>query len=165
MGDLVAADAAPGDQQIADALGHQRAVGHVPVAAGGRQDQDAVAVDELGKDADGVVEARLLAHVVAGQVVERVDLAGVADAQRHAEVAQLGVLAAGHEAAQRLDRIDRLAPAAHLADGQVVGIGAVDLRHVHQVQVGQVALVGDRAPGAGDGVQVRRDDAGRRAPA
>ena len=154
--DLVAADAAAGDQQIVDALGQQRAVGHVEIAPGGRQDQDAVAVDELGKDADGVVEPRLLAHVRAGEVVERVDLAGVANAQRHAEIAQLGVLAAGHEARQRLDRVDGLAPPSHLADGQVGRVGAVDFRHVHQVEIGQVALVRHRAPGAGDGVQIRR---------
>ena len=64
----------------------------------------------------------------AGEVVERVDLAGVAHAQRHAEVAQLGVLAARHEPLQRLDREHRLAAALDLARGQVVGIGAVEVR-------------------------------------
>ena len=53
---VVAADAASGDQQVADALGHQRPIGHVPVAAGRRQNQDAVAIDELGKDADRIIE-------------------------------------------------------------------------------------------------------------
>ena len=47
---------------------------------------------------------------------------------RHPEVAQLGVLAAGHERAQRVDRVDRLAPPLDLAAGQVVGIGPVDAR-------------------------------------
>jgi hypothetical protein len=60
MRHVVAADAAPGHQEIADALRHQRAIGHVPVAPGGGQDEIAIAVDEFGEDADGIVEASLL---------------------------------------------------------------------------------------------------------
>ena len=132
----------------------------MPVASRGWQDQDAVAVDELGKDADRVVETALFAHIRAGEIVERVDLARVADTECHAEVAQLGVLAAGHEAAQRLQRVNRLASATHFADGQIIRVGAVDFRHMDEVQIRQITLIGDRAPGAGDRMQTRGDDAG-----
>ena len=57
VGDPVAARRAPGDQQIADPPWQQIAVGQLEVAAGGGQDQHPVTVDELGIDADGVVEA------------------------------------------------------------------------------------------------------------
>src|SRR5208337_2786051 len=98
---VVAADASPGNQQIADALGYERAIGDVPVPPGGRQDQNAVAVDELGEDADRIIEPCLFTHVVSGQVVQSIDLARVANAERHAEIAQLCVLAARHELTQR----------------------------------------------------------------
>jgi len=49
----------------------------VQVAPGRRQDEHAVPVDELGVDADRVTEARLAAHVLPGQVVDRIDLPGV----------------------------------------------------------------------------------------
>src|SRR5580693_9130238 len=52
---VVAADAASGNQQVADALGHERTIRHMPVPARRRQDQDAVAVDEFGEDADRIV--------------------------------------------------------------------------------------------------------------
>jgi hypothetical protein len=69
VGDPVAADRAPGDEQPADALRHCRPVGHVHVAARGREDEHAVAVDELGVDADRVREPRLAADVGLGEVV------------------------------------------------------------------------------------------------
>ena len=59
----------------------------------------------------------------------------------------LRVLAAGHERAERVDGVHRLAPALDLAARQVVGVGAVDPGQMDEVQVGQVALVGDGAPG------------------
>src|ERR1019366_3651032 len=157
---VVAADASPGNQQIADALGYERTIGDVPVPPGGRQDQNAVAVDELRKDADRIVKPRLFTHVVAGQVVQSVDLARVANAERHAEIAQLRVLAARHELTQRLHRVDGLAAATHLTDGQVSRIGTVDFRYVHEVQIRQIPLVGHRAPRTRDRVQRRRNDAG-----
>ena len=140
-------------------LGTSDAVRHLEVAPGRRQDQDPVAVDELGEDADRVLEAALLADVLGGQVVERLDLARVADADRHPEVAQLRVLAPGHELPQRVDRVHRLLAALDLAARQVVGAGAVDPGQVDQVEVGEVALVGDRSPRPGERDQVLRDEA------
>src|ERR1700684_2643051 len=52
---VIAADAASRDQQVAHALGHERAIRHVPIAARGRQNQDAVAVDELREYSDGIL--------------------------------------------------------------------------------------------------------------
>ena len=49
---------------------HQRAVRDLEVAPGRRQDEHAVAVDELGKDPDRVLEPGLLADVVGRQVVD-----------------------------------------------------------------------------------------------
>ena len=54
----------PATMQVVDALRHQRTIRHVKIAARRRQDQQAVAIDEFGKDADRIVEATLLAHVV-----------------------------------------------------------------------------------------------------
>jgi hypothetical protein len=50
----------------------------VQVAPGRRQDKHAVPVDKFGIDADRVTEARLAAQVFLGQVVDRIDLLGVA---------------------------------------------------------------------------------------
>ena len=36
---------------------------------------------------------------------------------------------------------------------------AVELRHVHEVEISEIALIGDAPPGARDGVQMRRDEA------
>src|SRR5439155_21146405 len=87
----------------------------------------------------------------------RFDLAGVPDAARHPEVPELRVLAARPVRAERLDREDRLLAALDLAARQVVRAGAVDLRQVDQVEVREVALVGDGAPRAGERDEVLRD--------
>ena len=129
------------------------------VAAGGGQNQNAVAIDELGVDAHRVVKARLVPHVLLGHVVNGVDLARVADADGHAKVAQPHPGAARRVAAQRLDRQHGLLAPFNLEVGQAVGVGAVAAGQVHQVHVGQLAGVVHRAPGAGNGVQVRRDHA------
>ena len=71
----------------------------------------------------------------------------------------------GRVAAQRLDRVHGLAAALDLADGEVVGVGAVDAGEVHEVHVRELARVVHRAPGAGDGGEVGRDAARRRSPA
>src|SRR6185312_17520875 len=123
-------------------------------------DKHTIPINEFRENAYRIVEPRLLTNIIAGQVVKRVDFARVPDSERHAKVAQLGILATRHELSQRLERIDRLAAAAHLPHGQVMGIGPIDLGYVHQVEIGEVALVAHRAPGSGNGMQVRRDDAG-----
>ena len=159
MGDAVSANGAATHQQVLDALGQHGAVGHVHVTAGGGQNQYAVAVDELGVNAHRVVKARLVPHVLLGHVVDRVDLARVADADGHAKVAQPHPGAAGRVAAQRLNGQHGLLAPFDLEVGQAVGVGAVAAGQVHQVHVGQLAGVVHRAPGAGNGVQVRRDHA------
>ena len=116
------------------------------VTAGRRQDQQAVPVDELWEYPDRIVETRLAAHLGRREVVDCVDLARVAHAERHAEIAQLRVLAAWHEVTQRLDRVHGLAPAFDLAARQIVGIGAVAAGEVHEIEVRQIALVADGAP-------------------
>jgi hypothetical protein len=50
--DPVSGHAAPGDQQGLDVLRNEDPVARLKVAAGRGQDQDAIAVDELGEDAD-----------------------------------------------------------------------------------------------------------------
>ena len=134
MRDLVAGHAAPGDQEVVDALRDEDPVGHLEVAARGRQDERAVAVQELGEDADRVVEARLVAHVVPGEVVAADDLAGVARAEGHAEGAQPGVLEAGGEAPERLDGHERLPASLDLGARQVAHVGAVVAPHHHHVE-------------------------------
>lgn len=62
MRDPIAADAAPGYDQVLEALRHERAVGHLEVAPGRRKYQQAVAVDELRENPDRIREAALLAH-------------------------------------------------------------------------------------------------------
>ena len=52
MGDAVAARGPSRDQQVRHAPGQHGCVGHLEVAPGRRQDQDPVAVDELGIDPD-----------------------------------------------------------------------------------------------------------------
>ena len=99
MRDFVATDAAACDQQMSYVFWHQRPIGNVEIAPGSRQNQQPIPVDELRKDADGVVDAALLRDNVPGEVVERLDLAGVTDSERHPEIPQLRVLAARHEAA------------------------------------------------------------------
>ena len=69
----------PATIRLVIALRHERPVGHLEIATRRGQDQDPVAVDELGEDADRILEPALLADVLAGQVVERLDLPGVAD--------------------------------------------------------------------------------------
>ena len=107
-----------------------------------------------------------------GQVVGGVDLARVADADRHAEVAQPRAGAARRVAAQRLDREHGLPAALDLAPGQAVRVGAVAAREVDEVHVGQLAACRARrprcrrscsgAPGSGRrGSPARRACAGR----
>src|SRR5882672_3657341 len=65
-------------------------------------------------------DASLLTHIGASQVVQRVDFARVTNAEGHAEVAELRVLAAGHVATQGFHRVNRFPPAAHLARCQII---------------------------------------------
>ena len=103
-----------------------------------------------GKIPIGILEAPLFPHVGGRQVVERVDLARVADAERHAEIPELRVLAARHEPPQRLDRVDRLPPSLDLAAREVGRDRCRRSPAGDEIEVGEVALVADRAPGAGD---------------
>jgi hypothetical protein len=73
--DLVSRDAAARDEQVVDVLRDEDPVGHLEVPAGGGQDEDPVAVDELGEDADRIREPGLAAHVVSRQLVAADDLA------------------------------------------------------------------------------------------
>ena len=160
VADAVTTDGAARDQQVLDPLGQHAAVRDVHVAPGGGQNQNAVAVDEFGVNADAVLKARLLAHIVFGQVVDGVDLAGVADANGHAEIAQTGVFTAGREALERFDGEHGLRAAFDLLLRHAVGVGAITTGQVHQVHVGQLAAVEHGTPSAGDGRQVGGDDAG-----
>ncbi len=107
------------------------------------------------------LEAALLAHIGLGEVVDRVDLAGVADADGHPEVAQAGGLTARCVAAQRVDRQHGLPTTLDLEAGETVGVGAVAAVEMDQVHVGQLAGIVHRSPGAADRVQVGREHAVR----
>ena len=122
------------------------------IAAGGGDDQQAIAVDEFRKNADRIVKPPFPAHIAIDQIVNRIDLARIANAQCHAEIAQFGVFATGHEPAQGGNRRHRLRPPFDLTAGQIIGIGAI-AGHVHKVEVGQIALIADSAPGPGNGLQ------------
>ena len=128
------------------------------ITAGGRQDKVAVAVDEFGENPDAVLEPGLAQHIAFGEVVGRFDLAGIANAQGHAEVAQLGALAAGHEGFQRVDCMHRLLAADHFAMSQGIGIGAVEVKVAH-VEISEIALFGNCAPGASHGLHAIRNKA------
>ena len=68
-----------------------------------------------------------MANIVFGQIIDRIDLAGVAHADRHAEIAQLGRLASRHEALQGLDGVHGLGASGDLALRQSVRIGPVEI--------------------------------------
>ena len=87
------------------------------------------------------VEPRLAPHVVPGEVAAPDDLARVARAESHAEVAQAGVLEPGREAPQGLDREERLTAALDLGARQVPYVGAVVAPQIDHVQVGRLAGV------------------------
>lgn len=95
-----------------------------------------------------------------GEVVEAVDLAGVSHADGHAVGAELGVLEAGGVVVHGLDGLQGLGAAFDFALRQVPDVGAVVAGQVDHVQVGGFAGVADGAPGAADGLQAGRDDAG-----
>ena len=99
--DPVPADGPPGDRhQVADRLRQQRPIRELQIPPRRRQHQHPVAVDELRVDADRVLEPPLLANVVLGQVVDRVDLARVPDPDRHPEIPQARARAPRRVAAQ-----------------------------------------------------------------
>ena len=72
--------------QVLDIFRDQGSIGQVEVATGGWQDEDAVAIDELGEDADRVVKPSLLAHIVLSHIVGSINLTGITNAQGHAEI-------------------------------------------------------------------------------
>ena len=160
MADLVAADRAAGDEQVVDALGKHCPVGHLEIATGGRQDQNAVPVDELGEDADAVVEPALATDIIVGHVVNRVDLAGFTDADAHPKVANFGTLTTGRELGECSGGHHCLSPPLNLCDGQALDIGPVDVGKMDEVEIGQVALVRDCTPRAADRGQIGRDGTG-----
>ena len=159
MADPVTTGYAAGTDQVPDSLGQQGAVGQLEVTTGGGQDQDAVAVDEFREDANAVFKATLFPNIVLGHVVTGIYFPGVPYAQGHAEVTQLGTLAARHEAFQGFDGHHCLLATLHLAPGQVVRVGTVIAQQMHEIEIGEIAGVVDRAPGAGNGVQVLGDQA------
>jgi hypothetical protein len=111
-----------------------------------------------GTDADRVLESGLVADIRFGEVVNGIDLPGVADANGHAEIAQPHARAAGHEPAQRLDREHRLLAALDLALAETVRIGPVHAGEMDEIHIGELSGIVHRAPGAGDGVDMRGDD-------
>ena len=98
-----------------------------------------------------------MAHVIFRHVVMAIGLAGIADTDGHAEIPQPHILATRHVAAQRLDCHHRLAAPLDLEFGHRIGIGTVAAIEMDEVHVGQFAGVVQRAPGAGDGLQMCRD--------
>ncbi len=153
-------DERPATSRLSIALRQQIAVRQLEVAAGGRQDQNAVAVDELGVDPDRVVEPALLANVVFGHVVDGVDLAGVADADRHAEVAQPGP-SNSRACSLRSASMACIAWRRPSISPRVIESGSVPStsREVHDVHVRQLAGVVDRTPGSGERGEVVGDHA------
>ena len=87
------------------------------ITAARRQNKIAIAVDEFRKNANAVVKAALFHHIVGGHIINRVNLARIANAKCHAEIAQLCIFAAGHEGLQRRNGVHRLFSPRHFAMG------------------------------------------------
>ena len=89
----------------------------------------------------------MLHHVVCRHIVHRINLARIANAERHTEVAQLGIFAAWHERLKRRNSVHRLLTSCHLAMRQRIGVGTVEIEVAH-VEIGQVPLIRDCPPSA-----------------
>ena len=121
----VATGDSPCANKIFHALGQQRAVGDLKVSPCGGQNQDAVAIDKFREYTDAVFKPTLIANVLFGHVVSRINFAGVAYPQGHPEITEFGALTAGGITFQCLDRHHGLLASLDLAAGQIVGVRAV----------------------------------------
>ena len=79
-----------------------RSSSYLKISPRSREDENGVAVDEFGEDADCVVEFGLISDVVSGEVVATENLARISRPDRHAEITQLGALKTRHNVLQRL---------------------------------------------------------------